>query len=83
VSPVWPGNLVTMPGWCWMRRSRFRIMAASWSSVLADRLPRPFFLLDQAPSTGLSSGAWAGRALPAARPSAVSPPPYAYVITPA
>lgn len=41
--------------------SRFFTIAASWSGVLQDpRSPRLFFMVDQAPSTVLSSGTQAG-----------------------
>jgi hypothetical protein len=43
-----------------MRSSWCRIAAASWSVVPAARLPRPFFITGQVPSTGLRSGAQAG-----------------------
>jgi hypothetical protein len=36
-------------GWYWMRLSRFLMMTASWSTSRAARLPRPFFMADQAP----------------------------------
>ncbi len=42
----------------WMRLSRFFMIAASRCGVLQEpRLPRLFFMFDQAPSTGFSSGA--------------------------
>ena len=41
----------------WMRLSRFLMIAASWSTSRAARLPRPFFMFAQTPSAGLSSGA--------------------------
>jgi hypothetical protein len=57
VSPVWPRNPVMSAGCRWMRSSWCRIAAASWSVVPAARLPRPFFITGQAPSTALRSGA--------------------------
>src|SRR5271157_2958325 len=33
----------------WMRLSRFLMIAASWSTSRAARLPRPFFMFAQAP----------------------------------
>jgi hypothetical protein len=36
-------------GRCWMRLSRFPMVAASWSTVLAARLPRSFFMFAHAP----------------------------------
>jgi len=33
--------------------SRFLMIAVSWSTSVADRLPRPFFMFAQAPSTAL------------------------------
>jgi hypothetical protein len=45
----------------WMRLSRFLMIAASWRGVPQEpRLPRLFFMFDQAPSAGLRSGAYAG-----------------------
>jgi hypothetical protein len=46
----------------WMRSSWWRIAAASWSVVPTARLPRPFFITDQAPSQPVipSSRATAG-----------------------
>ena len=41
----------------WMRSSWRRIEAVSWTVVPGARLPRLFFITDQAPSTGLRSGA--------------------------
>lgn len=32
------------------------MIAVSWPTLVADRLPRPFFMFAQAPSTALSSG---------------------------
>jgi hypothetical protein len=44
-----------------MRSSRFFMMAASWRGELQEpRLPRLAFIVDQAPSTGFSSGAYPG-----------------------
>jgi hypothetical protein len=57
VSPVWARNPSMSSGRYWMRLSRFLTVAASWSTVPADRLPRPFFIWAHMPSTGLRSGA--------------------------
>ena len=41
----------------WIRLSRFFTIAASRSDrAQAARLPRPFFMFDQAPSAGLGRG---------------------------
>ena len=37
----------------WIRLSRFLTMAASWLMSRAARLPRPFFMFTQTPSTGV------------------------------
>src|ERR1017187_1321378 len=60
VSPVWPRNPSMRAGRYWMRLSRFLTMVASWSTLRAARLPRPFFMFAQAPSAGVRSGAKAG-----------------------
>src|SRR6266702_7907072 len=57
VSPVWARNPSMSAGRYWIRLSRFLTMAASWSTLRAIRLPRPFFMFAQAPSAGLRSGA--------------------------
>ena len=57
VSPVWARNPSMRAGRYWMRLSRFLTIAASWSTLRAARLPRPFFMFAQAPSAGLRSGA--------------------------
>ena len=57
VRPVWARNASMRAGRYWMRLSRFLMIAARRSTSAAARLPRPFFMFDQAPSTGLSSGA--------------------------
>jgi hypothetical protein len=41
----------------WMLLSRLLTIAASWSTSVAARLPRPFYRLAQTPSAGLRSGA--------------------------
>jgi hypothetical protein len=56
VSQVWPRNSAMRAAWRWMWPRQLRMAAISWSRVAADRLPRPAFMLDQAPSTGLSRG---------------------------
>ena len=45
----------------WMPLSRFVMIAVSWPASLTARLPRPFFMFAQAPSTALRPGAQAGR----------------------
>ena len=57
VSPVWARNPSMRAGRYWIRLSRFLMTAVSWSTLRAIRLPRPFFMFAQAPSTGLRSGA--------------------------
>lgn len=57
VSPVWARNPPISSGRYWMRLSRFLLIAASWSTSRAIRLPRPFFMFAQTPSAGLRSGA--------------------------
>jgi protein-tyrosine-phosphatase len=57
VSPVWARNPSMRAGRYWIRLSRFLMIAASWSTSRAARLPRPFFMFAQAPSAALSSGA--------------------------
>jgi hypothetical protein len=59
---VLDATVVNIASRCWMRLSRFPMIAASWSTVLAARLPRPFFMFAQAPSSGSSSGARPGPA---------------------
>ena len=56
-SPVWARNASMRAGRYWMRLSRFLMIAASWSTSRAARLPRPFFMFAQAPSAALRSGA--------------------------
>jgi hypothetical protein len=56
VSPVWARRASMRPGRYWMFLSRFLMVAVSWSTSLAARLPGPFsFCL--ASSTALRSGA--------------------------
>src|SRR5712691_12974181 len=57
VSPVWARNPSMSAGRYWILLSRFLTIAASWSTLRAARLPRPFFMFAQTPSAGLRSGA--------------------------
>jgi hypothetical protein len=41
------------PGRYWMLLSRFLMIAVSWSTSMAARLPRPFFMFGQVPLDGV------------------------------
>src|SRR5260370_25922049 len=52
------------PAGCWMRRSRFRTVPASWSTVQAARSPAPFFMFGHTPLAWVTSGRQPGVARP-------------------
>src|SRR6516162_1787820 len=59
-SPVLARKPSIRPGRYCIRLSRVLTSAASWSRPCLVRLARDLFKLDQTPSTGFSSGAYAG-----------------------
>ena len=50
--PVWARKASMRAARYWMLLSRFLMIAVSWSTSAAARLPRPFFMFAQAPSIG-------------------------------